>query len=158
MSDPTDATDPSAASDMTEVTEVTSVTDATGVTGTPEAPPTPDTPTIPDALDPWDTVTRLHAWLTAHQTLPPGQEVLLRVLKLAEEVGETAQAVIGATGQNPRKGHSHTWQDVEAELSDVIITAMVALRTLTPAAPEVFATHLHRVAERSLPKQEPGAG
>ncbi len=54
--------------------------------------------------DTWTTVTRLHDWLTAHQNLPPGQEILLRVLKLSEEVGEAAQAVIGATGQNPRKG------------------------------------------------------
>ncbi|MEU8540817.1 MazG-like family protein [Streptomyces sp. NPDC048717] len=108
----------------------------------------------PTDLDTWDTVASLHAWLTAHQTLPPGQEVLLRVLKLSEEVGETAQAVIGATGQNPRKGHSHTWEDVEAELCDVVITAMVALRTLTPDAREVFARHLRRVAVRSLPRPQ----
>ncbi|MEU3073382.1 MazG-like family protein [Streptomyces laurentii] len=140
--------------DPTKAIDAVEAVEAAEGTGAPDRP---ETPVIPDALDPWDTVTRLHAWLTAHQTLPPGQEVLLRVLKLSEEVGETAQAVIGATGQNPRKGHSHTWQDVEAELCDVIITAMVALRTLTPAAPEVFATHLHRVAERSLAKPESGA-
>ncbi|MER5741381.1 MULTISPECIES: MazG-like family protein [unclassified Streptomyces] len=99
----------------------------------------------------WTTVTRLHDWLARHQSLPPGQEILLRVLKLSEEVGEAAQAVIGATGQNPRKGTSHSWEDVEAELCDVVITAMVALRTLTPDAPEVFAGHLRRVAARSLP-------
>ncbi|MEV6203953.1 MazG-like family protein [Streptomyces sp. NPDC051771] len=104
--------------------------------------------------DTWTTVTRLHDWLTAHQTLPPGQEILLRVLKLSEEVGEAAQAVIGATGQNPRKGNSHTWEDVEAELCDVVITAMVALRTLTPDASAVFARHLNRVAARSLPAGE----
>lgn len=106
--------------------------------------------------DTWTTVTRLHDWLTAHQDLPPGQEILLRVLKLSEEVGEAAQAVIGATGQNPRKGTSHSWADVEAELCDVVITAMVALRTLTPDAPEVFAAHLRRVADRSLPPGPPG--
>ncbi|MFF6774717.1 MazG-like family protein [Streptomyces sp. NPDC012637] len=102
------------------------------------------------AQDPWPTISRLHTWLTAHQDLPRNEEILLRVLKLSEEVGEAAQAVIGATGQNPRKGTSHTWQDVEAELCDVVITAMVALRTLTPKAPEVFARHVERVAERSL--------
>ncbi|MFG2866636.1 MazG-like family protein [Streptomyces sp. NPDC048338] len=100
--------------------------------------------------DAWSTIDRLHGWLTDHQDLQPGQEVLLRVLKLSEEVGEVAEAVVGATGQNPRKGTSHSWQDVEAELSDVIITAMVALRTLTPEAGDVFAGHLRRVAERSL--------
>ncbi|MFJ9826423.1 MazG-like family protein [Streptomyces sp. NPDC101160] len=98
----------------------------------------------------WPTIARLQEWLAAHQQLPPGQEILLRVLKLSEEVGEAAQAVIGATGQNPRKGHSHTWQDVEAELCDVVITAMVALRTLNPDARKVFEAHLRRVAARSL--------
>ncbi|MFJ3584143.1 MazG-like family protein [Streptomyces sp. NPDC090127] len=100
--------------------------------------------------DPWNTIDRLASWISAHHDLPPEQDVLLRVLKLSEEVGEVAQAVIGATGQNPRKGTTHSWQDVESELCDVIITAMVALRTLTPDAPDVFAGHVRRVAERSL--------
>ncbi len=51
---------------------------------------------------------------------------------------------------------SHSWRDVEAELCDVVITAMVALRTLTPDAAEVFAGHLRRVAERSLPPARGG--
>jgi hypothetical protein len=61
-----------------------------------------------------------------------------------------AQAVVGATGQNPRKGTSHTWDDVQSELCDVAVTALVALRTLTPDAPEVFARHLEKVTQRSL--------
>jgi NTP pyrophosphatase (non-canonical NTP hydrolase) len=72
------------------------------------------------------------------------------VLKLSEEVGEVAQAVIGVKGHNPRKGTTHSWQDVESELCDVIVTAMVALRTLTPDAAQVFASHLGGVADRSL--------
>ncbi|MGW7467262.1 MazG-like family protein [Streptomyces xantholiticus] len=98
----------------------------------------------------WETVGRLHAWLHENSKYPPEQEVLLRVLKLSEEVGEVAQAVIGAKGQNPRKGTTHSWQDVESELCDVIITAMVALRTLTPDAADVFTSHLDLVAGRSL--------
>jgi NTP pyrophosphatase (non-canonical NTP hydrolase) len=97
----------------------------------------------------WDTVAGLHAWLDRATDLPPGQDTLLRMLKLSEEVGEVASAVIGVTGQNPRKGVTHTWQDVESELCDVIITAMVALRTITPDAAEVFEAHLRRVGERS---------
>ena len=60
------------------------------------------------------------------------------------------QAVIGTLGQNPRKGVTHTWEDVQAELCDVIITGMVALATLTPDARETFEGHLARVASRSL--------
>ncbi|MFF1396438.1 MazG-like family protein [Streptomyces sp. NPDC058287] len=98
----------------------------------------------------WETVDGLHAWLESHNRRSADEALLLRVLKLSEEVGEVAQAVIGATGQNPRKGESHSWQDVESELCDVVVTALVALRTLTPQAPEVLAAHLRRVAERSL--------
>ncbi|MFD5189220.1 MazG-like family protein [Streptomyces sp. NPDC058357] len=70
------------------------------------------------------------------------------MLKLSEEVGEVAQAVIGATGQNPRKGAAHSWQDVEAELRDVIVTAMVAPRTLTSDAAAVPDRHVRGVAAR----------
>ncbi|MFF2812101.1 MazG-like family protein [Streptomyces sp. NPDC058000] len=107
----------------------------------------------PTGAAPWDTIDALVGWLDRESVLPKEQERLLRVLKLSEEVGEAAQAVIGATGQNPRKGHSHTWDDVHAELCDVIVTAMVALRTLTPEARQVFDGHLRRIAGRG-----PGAG
>lgn len=100
--------------------------------------------------DVWDTIEGLHAWLDANQPHRGREGLLLRVLKLSEEVGEVAQAVIGATGQNPRKGVSHTWDDVRAELCDVVITAMVALRTLAPDAREAFTAHLASVADRSL--------
>lgn len=107
----------------------------------------------PGSIDLWDTVDALWTWLEAADQRPADARettLLLRVLKLSEEVGETAQAVIGATGQNPRKGTTHTWEDVEAELCDVAITALVALRTLTPHPREAFTRHLSRVAERSL--------
>ncbi|GAA3750410.1 MazG-like family protein [Streptomyces tremellae] len=97
----------------------------------------------------WAAVERLHGWLEERAVLPAEQERLLRLLKLTEESGEVAAAVIGATGQNPRKGVTHSWADVEAELCDVIVTAMVALRTLTPDAARVFAGHLRRVDERA---------
>ncbi|MFI8945608.1 MazG-like family protein [Streptomyces sp. NPDC053750] len=104
----------------------------------------------PAAPDLWTTVDALWKWLEADQPVGGREGLLLRMLKLSEEVGEVAEAVIGATGQNPRKGVTHTWDDVEAELCDVVITAMVALRTLTPEAREVFGRHLARVAGRSL--------
>ncbi|MEU3658777.1 MazG-like family protein [Streptomyces sp. NPDC032940] len=102
------------------------------------------------ADDLWTTVDALWTWLETGQSVGGREGLLLRMLKLSEEVGEVAEAVIGAIGHNPRKGHSHTWEDVEAELCDVVLTAMVALRTLTPDAPQVFERHLARVAERSL--------
>ncbi|MFF0293801.1 MazG-like family protein [Kitasatospora sp. NPDC004614] len=105
--------------------------------------------------DTWDTIGRLVAWLDSNSTVSPEAEIVMRtVAKLSEEVGEVAQAVIGVLGQNPRKGITHTWDDVDAELCDVIMTAMVALRTRRPDAGEVFAKRLAYVAERSLPTDQ----
>ncbi|MBQ0998469.1 MazG-like family protein [Streptomyces nigra] len=108
--------------------------------------------------DLWNDVDALWAWLETGQPHGGTEGLLLRMLKLSEEVGEVAQAVIGATGQNPRKGVTHTWDDVQSELCDVVITALVALRTLTPDAREVFTRHLARVAERSLGAGGRGSG
>jgi NTP pyrophosphatase (non-canonical NTP hydrolase) len=100
--------------------------------------------------DAWGTIEQIVSWLDASSVLPPETEKLLRIMKLTEETGEVTQAVIGAVGQNPRKGVTHTWDDVQAELCDVMFTAMVALTTLTPNAREIFKTHLARVVDRSL--------
>lgn len=62
---------------------------------------------------------------------------LYRLLKLQEEAGEVAQAVIGFTGANARKGYTHTEEDVAKELADVAITAMVALHDWVPS-PDLF--------------------
>ncbi|MFJ7899100.1 MazG-like family protein [Streptomyces sp. NPDC096198] len=102
------------------------------------------------STDPWESIGLLHAWLDARRPPDGADSLLLRVLKLSEEVGEVAQAVIGAMGRNPRKGVTHSWDDVQAELCDVVITALVALRTMTPDAREVFTAHLERVTARSL--------
>ncbi|MFI9820780.1 MazG-like family protein [Streptomyces sp. NPDC052013] len=102
------------------------------------------------APDLWDSIDDLHAWLDTHRPAGGREGLLLRILKLSEEVGEVAQAVVGATGQNPRKGTTHTWDDVQSELCDVAVTALVALRTLTPDAREAFTRHLERVTQRSL--------
>jgi NTP pyrophosphatase (non-canonical NTP hydrolase) len=100
--------------------------------------------------DAWGTIDELIKWLDGGSTLGPEIKKLIRIMKLTEEAGEVTQAVIGTLGQNPRKGVTHTWEDVQAELCDVIITAMVALATLTPDARETFNGQLARVASRSL--------
>ena len=98
----------------------------------------------------WNTVDALVAWLDRGSELPEETKTILQILKITEEAGEVAQAVIGATGQNPRKEHSHTWDDVQNELCDVIITAMVALTRVNPEARQVFTANLDRIAARSL--------
>ena len=70
--------------------------------------------------DAWGTVEQIVNWLDTSSILPPETEKLLRIMKLTEEAGEVTQAVIGTLGQNPRKGVTHTWEDVQAELCDVV--------------------------------------
>ena len=98
----------------------------------------------------WETVEQLAGWLDRGSSLPGETKTILQILKITEEAGEVAEALIGVTGQNPRKGYSHSWQDVENELCDVVITAMVALTRVSPDARSVFRRHLDAVAVRSL--------
>ncbi|MFB7669601.1 ASCH domain-containing protein [Kitasatospora sp. NPDC056138] len=107
---------------------------------------------------PWDTIAQLVGWLDRNAKLPPEQAQLMHILKISEEVGEVSEAVAGVLNSNPRKGRSHTEADVQAELCDVILTAMVALSSRTPDADQVFRGHLDRVARRSLPDYRGPAG
>lgn len=66
----------------------------------------------------WAAIDDLWTWLDENRPIGGQETMLLRMLKLSEEV---AEAVIGVTGQNPRKGVSHTWEDVQGELCDVVI-------------------------------------
>jgi hypothetical protein len=98
----------------------------------------------------WDSVRYLREWL---DNLSGDQDIdvmrVLRITKVSEEVGEVAAALIGVTGQNPRKGTTHTWGDVEKGLCDVIIAAAVALDTLTDNAPHLLSKHLASRVERA---------
>jgi NTP pyrophosphatase (non-canonical NTP hydrolase) len=93
----------------------------------------------------WDEAGRLAEWLG---DVP----VEAQLLKLAEEVGEVAEAYLGMTGLNRRKGVSHTRDDLMGEVADVIITASVALVRLAggpEAARDKFGAHLDGVLARS---------
>ena len=72
----------------------------------------------------WDQVRALHEY---HGEVP----LEVRVLKLTEEVGETAEALIGMRGLNRRKGVCRTADDLMDELADVIIIAAVAMCAVT---------------------------
>lgn len=53
-----------------------------------------------------------------------------RMLKLGEEFGEAAQALLAVTSKNNSK--KKTWDDVREELTDVVIVAMDILLTEMP--------------------------
>jgi hypothetical protein len=73
-----------------------------------------------DEITIWRHAATLTAWLDAANPRTD-HEVACRVMKLAEETGEAV----------PRKGTYATLDDLTAELCDVIVTAMVALATVT---------------------------
>ncbi|MBT2482446.1 MazG-like family protein [Streptomyces sp. ISL-94] len=115
----------------------------------------------PAVTAPWDTITALADRFDAadaEQGLQPEESHLLQILKLGEEFGEAAQAVIGAKGTNPRKGRSHSWEDVHDEVCDVIITGMVALARMRPDAAAYFAGQLRLKAGKFLPAPEQTGG
>jgi NTP pyrophosphatase (non-canonical NTP hydrolase) len=68
----------------------------------------------------WEQVRRLHDY---HGDVPAE----VRLLKLTEEVGEAAEALIGMQGLNSRKGTCRSRDDLLAELADVIIAAAIAM-------------------------------
>jgi 8-oxo-dGTP pyrophosphatase MutT (NUDIX family)/NTP pyrophosphatase (non-canonical NTP hydrolase) len=76
----------------------------------------------------------------------------VRILKLAEETGEAAQALIGLRGWNPRKGVSATQDELLDELADVMLTAAVAMAGITQdahRAGEIFQQRLATVVTRA---------
>jgi NTP pyrophosphatase (non-canonical NTP hydrolase) len=94
-----------------------------------------------------DVVHRSVAWLDHHNGRGE-QELTLRILKVVEEAGEVAAAWIGTVGQNPRKGITHSRDDVAAELADVVLTALVAIESLGLDPHDVLATCATKVARR----------
>jgi len=99
--------------------------------------------------DPWEMARQLNckfSWVNGTDDL----QHALQIIKLVEEIGEVAQALIGQQGQNPRKGFSHTREDVAKELCDVIITAMVALHNYAESGQRFFQQHCERITQRDL--------
>ncbi|QAY70901.1 MazG-like family protein [Xylanimonas protaetiae] len=92
-------------------------------------------------------------WLDAHDDARDPEAVTwARIAKVSEEHGEAVAAFIGVTGQNPRKGVTHTLDDVVEELLDVAVTALGAvehLRGTRGDSLELLADKLARIAERA---------
>ena len=102
----------------------------------------------------WDLfadIADITAWLDAANPAD-AHEDSMRVLKLVEEAGEAAAAYIGMVGQNPRKGVTHTEDDLLGELADVALTALCAIQHFTrntAVTRAVLATKVSRIMARS---------
>ncbi|GAA1786658.1 hypothetical protein GCM10009682_06050 [Luedemannella flava] len=103
--------------------------------------------------DLWARVRAAVAWFDATNGRDQA-EITLRILKIVEEAGEAAGAWIGALGQNPRKGHSHTVDDVAAELADVAFATMVAIASLGVDVEATITACARKVSQRI--DDEPG--
>ncbi|WP_436530696.1 MazG-like family protein [Actinoplanes sp. HUAS TT8] len=101
----------------------------------------------------WSEARRWRAHLDANNGTDRA-ELTLRILKITEEAGEAAQAWIGVQGQNPRKGVTHTVDDVVAELADVVFTALVAIASLD-ADPHRAVTAVAEKAAAYIPPGRP---
>ena len=85
----------------------------------------------------WREIEFLHEY---HRAVP----LEVSLLKLTEEVGEAAEALIGMRGLNIRKGICRTRDDLMDELADVIITAAVAMTAATDGGVGEARSHLRR--------------
>lgn len=82
----------------------------------------------------------------------PEAQLWGRVSKLYEEKEEVMAAMIGYTGQNPRKGITHERDDIRKELFDVALTALGAVAHLDYNSTDVvkeFFEHIAKVHERA---------
>lgn len=95
---------------------------------------------IPEDTIDWQVIRYVDLWLDeevpAHYQGTLAQD-WARISKIGEELGEAIQAFIGFTGQNPRKGETHTMDQVLNELADTALTAIFAMQHLTKDDHEV---------------------
>jgi NTP pyrophosphatase (non-canonical NTP hydrolase) len=89
---------------------------------------------LEDSLD-WQVIHHVDEWLDRdvpqnYQNQPLAQD-WARISKVIEELGEAVSAMIGYTGQNPRKGITHNEKDMVYELADVAMTAILAIQHFT---------------------------
>lgn len=104
----------------------------------------------------WDAIRKLTAWLNRDDPFDRAHSFSMRLLKLQEEMGEVAQAYIGWTGQNPRKGVTHTQDDLLDELADVAVTALVAMESLDPVNGEIaWNSRIEKLTDRIDWKSNP---
>jgi hypothetical protein len=108
-----------------------------------------------DTID-WQEVAAIDEWLDRevapeYKDQPLAQD-WARVGKVIEELGEAIRALIGYTGQNPRKRVTHSQQEMIDELADTAITAILAMEHFTKSPSEsrqIIRTKIRMIFERT---------
>ncbi len=108
-------------------------------------------PTTPQDAQYWDRIAVITRWLDTHPA-HWGDPLMWRVGKIVEEAGEAWTALASLAGQNPRKTAAAPGvgrvDQLACELAQVVVTASVALLTLTPRADEHLAACLDVICQR----------
>jgi hypothetical protein len=96
----------------------------------------------------------LSKWIDDSYSPDTPAELVLwrRVAKVCEEAGEVIDALGGYVGENPRKGVTHTREDVIGELLDTALCALAAVEHMTgnnACSVSLLADKADRVAQRA---------
>jgi hypothetical protein len=90
---------------------------------------------------------------------PRSESDYARLGALSNTAGRAVRAYIGMTGQNPRKGVTHTETDMVFELADVAVTALCAIQHFTQdteVTRAFMAAKLQEIIMRAgIPEREP---
>lgn len=112
-----------------------------------------------DSID-WQTIDIVNDWLdrkvaSKYHDQPLAQD-WARISKVIEELGEAIQAFIGYTGQNPRKGVTHSKEEVLDELGDTALTAILAMYHFTSNSVDIrqILSRKQKLLLDRIPKQE----
>lgn len=79
-------------------------------------------------------VAKISRWMDeseSYQGISDEAALWRRCMKTSEEVGEVFEAISGTLGENPRKGVTHTEDDIIEELLDVALAALGAIEHMT---------------------------
>lgn len=97
--------------------------------------------------DLFEIVPTLVAWHDAHARCDREQRGL-RIAKAGQEAGEAMEAWFGVVGNNPRKGVSHTLDDVVDELGDTVLAALIAIASVGRDPAEVLGATVAKCLSR----------
>ncbi len=103
-----------------------------------------------------DGISRFSAWLDATypRDLHPCLVLHRRLGKVTEEVGEVTEAIGGYFGENPRKGDTHTLDDLQGEILDVAVAALGAWEHLNGNSGQAGTALISRI-RRDFPDDQP---
>lgn len=87
-----------------------------------------------------------------YANIDPEAHLSRRVTKTGQEFGEALEAMYGSLGENPRKGVTHTQEDLIYELLDTANAALGAVEYITgnqATALALLFAHIEKVARRA---------